>query len=593
MSTFSFPAPESYGQNLPAASSVPAAQQPASANGELLNLITLADLTLYKNPRDVAAAANRLLEKTDIIADDKLRTSVRLSLAEISAEPEKFPEIRTRHFKKISLRFTDIADEARKNKNYKTALNSAQIAAKADPRNMKARLILASLVDAYGGDTPTALKLMHAGLKFIDLDAAVTPDYFSKYFEMLFALQQDFVLSEQATKILKNPNVPAKTRKLVALAGAFALYNRGKYADSLALIARERLDEIVAGNDDAIHGRILKARNLFASGQRAEAVDLLEDSLPQFPAEKRELIYNQLSRFFSESGNYEGVLSVAQRQTEENQASLSPRLSRLFAYKKLGNAEAFDAELATIFELFSTSQGALVALANFAAEQGMPELALRCMDTAQLHHFEAPLFVAAAVESLVAANRPAEAIEAYVQATGADPKVFEEFQTVISAVLASAYAEAAKAETDPAKAEPLRTHCDLLLSQFLENPAVRPENQIAVIRHFRRIGRDDIANRIATAALKKFPWHSQIRADWLSLQLALPDSLARINVPAEIRTLAEMRRPDPKVWKEVLAWLDSAGTPQASGGWSAPLDAGTLSAEECAKLRELVAPLSQ
>ena len=126
-----------------------------------------------------------------------------------------------------------------------------------------------------------------------------------------------------------------------------------------------------------------------------------------------------------------------------------------------------------------------------------------------------------------------------------------------------------------------------------KNPAVRPENQIAVIRHFRRIGRDDIANRIATAALKKFPWHSQIRADWLSLQLALPDSLARINVPAEIRTLAEMRRPDPKVWKEVLAWLDSAGTPQASGGWSAPLDAGTLSAEECAKLRELVAPLSQ
>ncbi|MBQ6705140.1 MAG: hypothetical protein IJN19_03975 [Opitutales bacterium] len=594
MSTFSFPSPDSYGQDLSAQQNVPSVQNQTSANGELLNLITLADLTLYKNPRDVAQTAKRLLSKTDIITDDKLRTSVRLSLAEISAEPEKFPEIRARHFKKISSRFTDIADEARKNKNYKTALNSAQIATKADPRNLRARLILAALVDAYGGDTPTALKLMHAGLKFIDLDADVTPDYFAKYFEMLFSLQQDYVLSEQAKKILKNPNVPAKTRKLVALAGAFALYNRGQYDESLDIIARERLDDQQHGNADAVHGRILKARNLFASGKRSEAVSLLDSSISQFPAEKRELIYNQLSRFFSESNNFEGVLDVASRQIEENPATLAPRLSRLFAYKKLGKAAEFDAELTAIFELFSTSQSALVALANFAAEQGMPELALRCMDTARTHHFEAPLFVAAAVESLVAANRPADAIDAYVQATSADPKVFEEFQSVISAVLASAYAEAAKAESDPEKAEPLRAHCELLLGQFLENPSARPENQLAVIRHFRRIGRDDIANRVATAALKKFPWHSQIRADWLSLQLATPESLARLNVPAEIRTLAGMRRPEAKIWREVLAWLDSAGTTTASdGGWGAPLNACTLSPAERAELRALVAPLSQ
>lgn len=594
MSTFSFPTPESYGQDLSSTQNIPANAAHASANGELLNLITLADLTLYRNPRDVAAAATRLLEKTDIITDDKLRTSVRLSLAEISAEPEKFPEIRARHFNKISLRFTEIADEARKNKNYKTALNSAQIAAKANPRNMKARLILASLVDAYGGDTPTALKLMHAGLKFIDLDAEITPDYFSKYFEMLFALQQDFVLSEQATKILKNPNVPAKTRKLVALAGAFALYNRGKYEDSLAVIRQERLDDPQAANDDAIHGRILKARNLFASGRRDEAVELLDDSLSRFPAEKRELIYNQLTRFFSETENYEGVLDIARRYSEENPGALSPRLSRLFAYKKLGNTEAFDSELAAIFEQYSTSQSALVALANFAAEQGLPELALRCMNTARMHHFETPLFVAAAVESLVAANRPAEAIDAYVQATGIDPKVFEEFQSVISAILASAYAEAAKLESDPAKAEPLRNHCELLMNQFLENTSARSENQLAVIRHFRRIGRNDIANRVATAALKKFPWHSQIRADWLSLQLALPESLARLNVPAEIRTLAEMRRPEPGIWKEVLAWLDATeNSAVADGGWSAPINAGTLSPTERSKLRALVAPLSQ
>ena len=97
MSTFSFPAPETYGQTLPTAHTVPAAASAeVSENGELFNLITLAELTLYKNPKDVAAAAERLLGKTDIITDEQLRTSVRLALAEASAEPENFPQIRSR-----------------------------------------------------------------------------------------------------------------------------------------------------------------------------------------------------------------------------------------------------------------------------------------------------------------------------------------------------------------------------------------------------------------------------------------------------------------------------------------------------------------
>lgn len=586
MSTFSFPSPDSYGQNLPAATGTPAAS--ASENGELLNLITLADLTLYKNARDVGAAAQRLLEKTDIIADPKLKTSVRLSLAEITAEPENFPKIRAAHFKKISVRFTEIADEARKNKNYKAALNAAQIAAKADPTNSRARLILSALIDAYGGDTATAIKLMHAGLKFIDLDAPITKDYFAKYFEMLTELQQDYIVADQAQKILKKTGIPAETRKLVALAGAFGLYNRGDYAESLTLIEQEGLAENV-------QGRILKARNIFASGDTERAISLLEESIAQFPAEKREPLFNQLSRFFSETDRYEGVLDVAKRQLQENADVLGPRLRRLFAYQKLGNTDAFDAEVKLIFEQFSSSQSALVALANFAAEQGLPDLAVQCLRTAQVRSFETGLFVATAVEALVAANRPEEAINAYIQVTDANPNVFDDFKTIISAVLASAYAEAAKQERNIEKSEQLRAHSAVLLNQYLEDKSVRPENQIAVIRHFRRIGRNDLANKVAAAALRAFPWHSQVRAEWISLQLASPESLSQINVPAEIRTLAEMRRPNPTIWKEILAWLDSTANSGnlSAGGWGAPLNAGGISADERTKLRALVAPLAR
>lgn len=569
---------------------VPAsAHAETSANGEMFNLVTLADLTLYKNPKDVAEAAKRLLEKTDLVTDEKLRTSVRLALAQASAEPEKFPEIRARHFKQISQRFTEIADEARKNKNYRAALNAAQIAAKADPRNLRARLILAAIVDAYGNDTATAIKLMHAGLKFIDLDAPVTAAYFSKYFELLSAMQQDNVAADQAQKILKNKNVPAETRKLVALAGAFALYNRGDYAEALDLVARERLD-------DSVQGCILKARCIFASGNTEAAVELLEKSIAEFPADKREPIFNQLSKFFSERGNFQAVLDVAKRQLEENPDVLGPHLRQLFAYDKLGDKDAFSAELESIFTQFSMSQGALVALANFSAEQGLPEIAQRCLITAQERHFEPALFAAALIEALVVANRPAAAIDVYVQATSVDPKIFDEFDTVIPVVLASAYAEVAAKESDPQKAEAMRAHSELLLNQFLENNAVRPENELAAVRHFRRIGRLDIAGKIATAALKKFPWHSQLRADWISIQLATPGALAQLNLPAEIRVLAEMRRPDPSIWKEILAWLDAAkpvNTISAGGGWGSAPETNGISQKDAATLLAIVEPLAR
>jgi len=589
MTPISFFNPTAYGQPQPAPNAPAAVPAGASANGEMFNLVTLADLTLYKNPRDVATAAKKLLEKTDLITDEKLRTSVRLALAQASAEPEKFPEIRVRHFKQISLRFTEIADEARKNKNYRAALNAAQIAAKADPKNLRARLILAALVDAYGNDTATAIKLMHAGLKFIDLDAPVTAAYFSKYFELLSAMQQDNVAADQAQKILKSSAVPAETRKLVAIAGAFALYNRGDYAEALDLIARERID-------DSVQGRILKARCIFAAGKPDEAVDLLEKSLAEFPADKREPIFNQLSRFFSERGNFSAVLDVAKRQLEENPDVLGPRLRRLFAYDKLGDKAAFSSELESIFEQFSMSQGALVALANFSAEQGLPEIAQRCLSLAQERHFEPALFAAALIESLVVANRPADAIAIYVQATGTDPKIFDEFDTVIPAVLASAYAEVAANETDPKKAEAMRAHSELLLNQFLENNAVRPENELAAARHFRRIGRLDLAGKIATAALKKFPWHSQLRADWISVQLATPGALAQLNLPAEIRVLAEMRRPDPAIWKEILVWLDSqktANTISSSGGWGTAPETSQISPQDALALRAIVEPLAR
>ncbi|MCD8298912.1 MAG: hypothetical protein LUD39_04040 [Opitutae bacterium] len=572
MLPFIFPRPDSYGQNVPA-QPVPeqAAKATPAAAGDFVNTLILADIALYKRSDDIKKCAARILERAEKINDETLRQITISSLQQIIAEPENAEKIRREHLKKVGEYFAATAFAAHDAKRNEDALAAVQIALRCDPANARARLLFANLIE------PTAaLQTLHYGIKFLDLNSEIAPVYFNRYFDALSNLQQDKIAAKQALALLAEKSLPAPVHAAVASHAAMSLFWIGDYAGALKVLDGEKIS-------DSQQGLILKSRCMFELGQRDAAIALLSGSVNKFPPEKRDVILSQLSHFMQNLGDISGALKIADRRVQENPTSPTPYLQRLYLFRKNGEKENFNSELEQIFTVFPSSQTALATLANFAAESGEPAIAKRCVRCAAEHQFGTGIFTAAYIEALVTANDPDTAIQSYIEISKNYPKTFEGIETPVNAILAAAYTRIATPEFTPDEEtrKTLLNHAGLLLAQYLEDKTLTPENFISATNLFKRIGADETALKIAEAGLKSFPWHSQIRANAISMRIKLniiSGSATRAPLAKEIRALAIMRRPAPEIWQEIAAWLATTNS---------------LSAEDAAALKKIVAPLAK
>ena len=551
MSIFTFPEPASYGKNVPEqqTSVKQNAPRPESVEG-LTNTLLLADFALFKNEDDIRACASRSLERAQTIDDPKLRRIVVFSLSKILQNPKQLAKFRAEHLKKISEHFEEVAFAAREGKRYEDALAAVQIAIRCDPENARARLLFASLIEQE-----KAIRTLFYGLNFLDVESEIAPAYFNKYFQLLSDLQQDRLVAKQTLSLLSEKRLPDPVRVAIANYAAMSLYWIGNYENCLRILEEQKVA-------DTQQGMILKARSLFDLGKNKEAVDLLLGGVDSFPAEKRDAILSQLSRFYQRLGDSAGALSIAHRRVAENPGAPSPYLQRLYLYNKFNDKDRFASELASILETFPASQTALITLANFAAEHGKSDLAKMCLQFAMENRYPPNVFAATVIESLVTADRPEEAIETYIETTRGAPKLFSDMETALSAILAAAYLKIADVpELASDKKEEMRNQANILVAQYLSDKTLTPENFISGTNLFRRIRGDDFALRVALAGEAAFPWHSQLRANAISLRIKLGKISAGdgfASVQDEIRTLLNMRRPGPEIWREIALWLATA-----------------------------------
>lgn len=569
MASFVFPHPDFYGQHVPAqpAPAGGAARNPA-AGGDFVNLLLLADLALYDKPDDVRDRAGTLIERAEKIDDPALRRIVLFSLSKVVNAPENVAAVRREHLARVGAHFHELAAAARKGNRDADALAAVQIALKCDPANTEARLLFASLIEPKA-----ALQTLHYGIKFLDLKSELAPAYFNRYFGALADLQQDRIAAKQALALLGSGTLPPAVRTVVANHAAMALFWIGDCADALRILDEEKLSETQ-------QGLILKARCLFETRRTREAVALLSEKVNAFPAAKRDVILSQIARFQLSTGDVAAALDTTNRRISENPSAPQPYLQRLLLLERLGRTESRDAEIAAAFDAFSSQQSALLTLANFAAETGVPAVAETCVERASEKRFPPNVFVSALIEAFVTAGEPEKAILAYQNISKNSPKALEGCEAANSAILAAAYALAAKKNPDAASARTQAGHADLLLGQFLADASLSPENFAAVTQLFERVGETGLALRVAQAGLGAFPWHSQLRANVISLRIrlgAIDGNADRTPLAKEIRVLAAMRRPSPEIWSEIARWLDSGGT--------------TLPPQEIAALKKLVAPL--
>jgi len=499
----------------------------------------------------VSSYARKTYIKAELVKEPLLRQFVQLALSKIEDQPEKALQIRQEHLSKLADFFLDRAMEAQSADKPSETLRLAEIAVRCNPANPKAKLFYANFLHGKMGRTDDAIQTMRHGLEFLEVNDKLGRDYLERYFQFLQLRERDGEVMDQGLKLLRvGKDLPQATREAIALATATSQYWAGKYPDCVKTITINNLDNFP-------NGLLLKAKALFDGGKTQEGLTLLETKGGAVKdATARDAILSQQTRFHILLGQTRMALSVNQERISLNEKAPFPHIQRLQLLDRLGLKDEYEKELQTIKSKFETNSGAMIALANYAAEKGYDGLTAALTSVAAARGFESATFAALHLEALLNAGLPDQVIAQHQQVSAADPAFFHSNRPLIQAIVGIAHY--ARVKPDEATAKRERDIGDRYLAEFLRAKDLGPEAYRSVGRHLRTIRASEAAVRILEAGVQVHPNHSQLRADYVRARLlaGLTDAYgSRKSMSDELENLQTLRRPSPLVWQEALSWL--------------------------------------
>jgi tetratricopeptide (TPR) repeat protein len=494
--------------------------------------------------------AAKMGEKTALIEDPVLRGSVRLTLAAIQAEPEKAAAIRQRHLASIAGYFMEVGKKHLDDGDLPTALQAAQLALKCNPSNPRVKLFYADLLHRRLGQTDDAILLLKNGIKQNGPFDAVDRAVLERYGQLLQARHEDATAVDVFSKILKINDLDSETRATAAGILATSLYWTGRYPEAVETIEQYRI------NRNA-NGVMLQALALFDGGRIQQAFSLLENRVADFKGAERDALLGQHGRLLLLAKQPRQALSILNDRISLDPSNGFLRVQRLAVLAKLGQAEDFDRELRAILDRFADSDAVMLALANFASQRGASAICETLANLAIAKGYDTATFSALHLESLIRAGRPDLAIRTHQSINRAQPTHFRSNQAMVQALLGIAHHLRPKANAAAETAD--RSIADKHLEAFLaELPG--PEAYRSVARHLMEGGAAEPAARVLAQGVRLNPWHSQLRADWVSARILAGQSEARGTRTAlvdEAERLLAGRRPIPTVWGDLLGWLRS------------------------------------
>ena len=514
------------------------------------DIVFMIGLPLTKGKDATLSYVRQTYIKAGLVKDSLLREMVKMALAKIEDQPEKAAELRQEHLNKLADYFLKQAQEAQKDKRVGDMIQMAQIAVRCNPANSDAKLFYANVLHRNLGRTDDAIQSLRYGMEFINIDDANGRQYLDFYFRLLQLRERDQEVIDQSLKLLQSSKViPQSTRETLALAAATSLYWVGKYPDAVNLVSANSLDKYP-------EGLLLKARALFDGGKTQEAISLLESKSSVFKGPAKDAILSQQARFHILLGQTRIALSVVQERVALDEKAASPRIQRLQLLDKLGMKDDYEKDLRYCFDNLGGNYGAMIALANFAAEKGYDGLSLAVANIATSHGFERATFAALHLEALLNNHQPDQVIIQYQQVTSVDRAFFESNKGVVQALLGIAYY--ARDKKDPIGTKRDRDIGDRYLAEFLKTKDLGPEAYRSVGRLLKKIRAGDPAMRILETGVQAFPHHSQLRADYISARILAGQTEGygtRKPLADEIDGLLQMRRPSPAIWPEIISWL--------------------------------------
>ncbi|MDP2136904.1 MAG: hypothetical protein Q8J74_03540 [Candidatus Didemnitutus sp.] len=397
------------------------------------------------------------------------------------------------------------------------ALHLYRVGVARSPRNTGGRLGLARLYVVYRRPD-----LAHRVISDNLINLSQDLDYLKASLQFLLEFQYDAELALACEQLLARPRFVH--RQLVGFYAATIAYFRGNLDRAQSLVLVHRLEQTP-------EGALLQARIDVERGYAELALLRLDDLVQRGTASEE--AFNLIGQIRRDLGQTRQIVLNATLRLSTNPLSHAPRVDFLYLYHQLRDSEALERGIQSYLDQFGQDQGALLALGDFAANTGRPELVNRI---ARVFHqndwpVEAPALMAA--EATIVAGRYAEGLDLIRAYTTANPKGAERFAAVFDSLQAVAH-------TGLNRPDDARLYLEHLLIQ----PNLRAENLHTLATRLITLGHPNHARTLLSRA---------VALDRLN-QSALT-SLVRLEahyhhfdtLPGHVRQLMAMRQPSRTV----------------------------------------------
>jgi len=405
--------------------------------------------------------------------------------------------------------------------NYRDALRLLRLGVARSPSNLEGRRVLAEFYELAIKRPDVAANLM---LKGLDRGGIENLDYLKQTLRMLLRNQMDEQIQELCNKYLPAEPDLTDINRTLAFGGANANYLRGNYdqADDY-LIAYNLLE--------SLEGLLLSAQISWDRGNQVAAITKMEHSLRRFP--NSEPLLMQLSRFHREIGEIDKARRYAILRNVKDPLSAAPRLELLYIYNKSEDFDREQRETQRMLKQFRDDEGALQALANFAADTGNIDLARRTYEEALESEFAVDAFALLLIESHLVSKDYEGALSFSEELLKERP----DWLTQRWAIFNSLRAVASYGTNRPDLGE-------IYLQYFMEETNNPPQTYLAVARRFSNIDRAPQARKILSIAMQRIPANQKILSELIRVELKLGNTE---NLNRLLTRFLQMRRPQMEI----------------------------------------------
>lgn len=403
-------------------------------------------------------------------------------------------------------------------KKFREAFYHLRVGAGLAPRNRDGRVMLAQFYTVWQRPD-LAHVLLVEGLE----DHAGDREYLQTLFSFLLQRQEDFELIKITDRLLtgaERDGIPDERLRLIATARATAQFFRGNYDAAEDTIRQYRIA-------DSTDGRLLAIRVAWERGERESALAALQAMTEELP--DNEQVYAQYTAFLREDGRDDEMRRQAILRQLSYPERPRARIDLLYLYDKAGEETSVQLGVEDLFRDFNANGEVMLALADFAANTGRPELARRVYDhckAAQLPWDGAALMT---VEAYVVAKRYRESLEACTEMQKENPEWGKRFYSVFNGLQAIANYGLSDVEA-----------AELFLSNFLAQAGVRADNLVAVSNRLLSVGANEQARTVLAQAVRADPLNQTALTGLIRLDLAAGRAEA---ATGHVRTLLAMRKP--------------------------------------------------